>query len=166
MQEKDDIVIIILSGIPCSGKSTWADLMSYKMCNDKDNSRIVGKISREGIREKLIKTKGNNVTVAEVNSMFYKTLGKAATLKNTTLIVDDLHITEKEIDKYLAIFRSLVESGNGKVYIKFFNVSLWKALWRNFWRKNSIPSKWIIRYYKMYKLLKQDKYKNILFDEF
>src|SRR5688500_15342033 len=104
MQEKDNLVLIILSGIPCAGKSTWSDRMTEYLYLKYDCAPIIV-ISRDTIREAKY---GKNYVFSkeredEITKEFYKYLGVVSTFRNAVIILDNTHCKESYIDKYLAI---------------------------------------------------------------
>lgn len=170
MQERDNLVLIILSGIPCAGKSTWVEENTLKFY-DQHRCPIIT-ISRDAIREALF---GQNYKFSKQNEdavtdEFYKQLGAAASFKSAIIIVDNTHCKETYIDKYLAIFRGMHETKKMKIYIKFFDIPLWKAylrnIWRNFGTGKWIPPKVIKSMYRNYNKINRQKYKHLIPNDF
>ncbi len=121
----------ILSGIPCSGKSSWV----------KDNLKIdyhgykCDIISCDKIREELFGknykyTKNNEERVWDV--FYYK-----ITLQTHSFIIDNTNCKQKYINK---IKSCLI--GEWDIEIKRFDIPLWKAYYRNILRY-LFTGKWI-----------------------
>jgi predicted kinase len=148
--------IIILCGIPGAGKSTWTD--NHVSLNSW-NTRV---ISRDTAREKLFghpyiySTKNENtVTDFCKNRLTYLVNGKY------DIILDNTHCREKYIDEQL---KNILENySDYNVYIKFFDVPLWKCLWRA-WRRGlkredkKVPAKIILQMHKNFKKINKKKY--------
>lgn len=148
--------IIIMSGIPCSGKSTWA--RKYQ----KHDYRYVQIISKDNIRKYLFgdlsKYKINNEDEKSVETEFQTMLYRAVTGEYpNTIIIDNTHCREKYLDQYI----KTLKKGNS-LYIKFIDCSLIKALFRNLVRK-VLTRRWIpIKILKImksnYDHINRDKY--------
>lgn len=153
---------IILCGIPNSGKSTWAEEYSHL-----HRSKMVVTMSRDKIRE-------NSVYFEQP---YFYTLYNETIVTNTferelkfwinakvDIIIDNTNCKEYYIDKA----KTLLESNEYKVYIKFFYVSLFKAKWREFWRRfrihRSVPFKVINDMKKNFDKLDKKKYQLIDYD--
>lgn len=164
--ENNNLVLIILVGIPCSGKSTWTQryISNLKVASGE---RII-LISRDIIRLEMFgkNYKQNKADEEKVTERYYKSLGQAVLFKNATIVLDNCHVKDKYIDKYLTMFRGMHESGNMKIFVKFFDVSLVKALWRNFWRRwnigKNVPMAVIRKFYTAYKKIDKTKYKHLI----
>lgn len=153
--------IIILSGIPGSGKSTWA---RFHMTHNW-NTAIV---SRDCIRDNHFPrpytySKANEKKVTEIfNAELEKLIDKG-----WDIIIDNTHATEYWLDVILKKIIDLHEEGKNtseySVYIKFFDISLWRALYRVWRRKYKtgqvVPGYVVKSMYKTYKKINRLKYK-------
>lgn len=125
--------VIILSGIPCSGKSTWAR---------KQNLPI---LSCDTIRDEIKEGKKyffNRVNEDITWSLFYLYVSEM----DTDFIIDNTNCKNSYIQK---IINSLNPNYIWDVEIKKFDVPLWKAYYRN-----------IIRYMKTGKFIPLQTIKN------
>jgi len=170
MQERDNLVLIILSGIPCAGKSTWSDLMTGYFYLKYEAPVII--ISRDTIREAKY---GKNYVFSkeredEVTKEFYKQLGVASTCRSAVVILDNTHCRESYIDKYLTIFKGMHDNKKMEIYVKFLDIPLWKAYIRNIWRKlrtgKWIPFKAINAMKANYDRIDRTKYKHLIPNDF
>lgn len=141
---------IILSGIPCSGKSTFTS--KYK----------IPKISCDDIRLELFgkKYKHNNADEAQV----WDTFDHLISIQTKDFMIDNTNTKKSYINH---VIRSLPK---GYTYqIKFFDVPLWKAKFRNILRYISIgkwvPMKVIESMYKNYNKINKKDYAEYLFHE-
>lgn len=116
--------ILILSGPPCSGKTTWASKEAVE-----NNAYI---LSRDDIRTALFgkKYKQNSEDEKRVTEYFDKFLAKAL-LEGEKVILDNTHCKWKYIANIVDDYGFLQHRN---VKIKRFFCPLWKLLWRNFWR--------------------------------
>jgi tRNA uridine 5-carbamoylmethylation protein Kti12 len=169
---KNNLVFIILSGIPCSGKTTWIKQNIDKIAERHDAPVTV--ISKDIIREEIYKTgqqwKWDKEKERAVNDKFYKQLGQAATLQHAVVIVDNTHTSESRIDRYFNIFRSMILNGNIKVCVKFFDVPFYKAIMRNVLRRTKtgkwIPYEHMCNYHENYNKINKLKYaEDVYYDE-
>lgn len=150
--------IIILCGIPAAGKSTWTK--NYI----KNNSWSTYSISRDDIRDLLpqpyVYTKDNENKVTRI----FNNKLEHCIARGFDIVLDNCHCREKYIDELLnrPIF-SLADKYN--VYVKFFDIPLWKAYYRAIKRRiqtgKDIPLKVIRDMYKNYKKIDKNKYKDI-----
>lgn len=133
----------ILRGIPCSGKSTWANKQSL----------FVKIISCYEIRKEMF---GKHYTFSSANEVliwdrFYLMLSKAVE-QERDIVIDNTNIRP---DYVINIIERLKPEYN--VIIKYFPISLHKAIIRNYIRYITtgewIPIKVIKRFYKDYKKL-------------
>jgi len=135
---------IILCGIPCSGKSTWSSQQEgYKI------------LSRDDIREELNpgKYKFDPRIEDRVTDIFNARL-RFLTHNAAFIILDNTHCKQKYIDQY----RDKIPEYYS-VEVKYFDIPLWKAKWRNIirWIKTGkwIPMNVMNNMYKNYKKLKR-----------
>lgn len=148
--------IIILCGIPASGKSTWTKKYIT------NNNRFTKSISRDDIRERYfsqpyIYTKQNEDRVTE----YFNNKFNYLTQRKFNIIMDNTHCKEKYIDEII----NKVDQSKYRVLIKFFDIPLWKAYFRSTVRKiktgKDIPLKILKDMNKNYKKINREKYKNI-----
>lgn len=149
--------VIILSGIPGSGKSTWAK--NFQSVNSW-NTRIV---SRDDIRESdfvqpYIYTKFNEDQVtARFNFLLRSYLAS-----NLDVILDNTNCKDFWINGLLKTISENTSTHN--VYIKFFDVPLWLAAWRAYWREKRtgkvVPYSIIKAMHKAYKKLNRSQFKS------
>lgn len=143
--------IRILVGIPCSGKSTYAE---YEYVNDL----LSFSISRDDIRdiENLHQyTKESENKVTEIFHKSMETYLRYLT-DDLILILDNTHCKEKYIDNIINNY------SNYNIEVKFFDISLLKAHYRNIIRYFKtgkwIPIKVMNDMYKNYKKINKQKY--------
>lgn len=145
--------IIILCGIPCSGKSTWAKT------NQSFYSEI---ISRDTIRENSFlnyKFSKRNEDIVTENLLF--TVERCLEYSNPIkiIILDSCHTKEKYLDEIIKEYKNK----HFIINIKFFDIPLWKAHYRNIIRYlitgKWIPIKVINSMYKNYNKINKNKYK-------
>lgn len=152
--------VIILCGIPASGKSTWTKN------HISNNSWTTKSISRDDIRDQFfdqpyIYTKG---TEDLVTNIFNEQLNSYI---NTgyNIILDNTHARERYLDGQLKLIleNEEVQRKEYSVYIKFFDVPLWKAYYRAIIRKiktgKDVPLKVIRDMHRNYKKIDRNKYK-------
>lgn len=121
--------IIILCGIPCSGKTTWRK--NYI----RNNSYNTVFLSRDYIRDTMfdgpyIYSTDNENAVTRIFEEKFKCL----TSRGFDIIIDNTHYKTSYLNQMI---NKCINLGGYRVYIKFFNISLWKAYWRQFWRKRN-----------------------------
>lgn len=162
---KDNLVFIIMCGIPCSGKSTWVK-NNLDELSKKYNAPVIV-ISRDIIRESLSPVREYQYVPSnesKVTHLFYRQLSHAINLKNAVVIIDNTHVKEGRIDTYFAMFKKMIDSGIVKIHIKFFDIPLWRAQVRNYIRKwktgKWIPKDVVDNMYKNYIKLNRQKYKD------
>lgn len=168
--KKDTIVLIILCGIPCSGKSTWTAKNTNKLAQRFHAPVIV--VSRDTIRESIFdmkKYKYDQKGEAKVTSLFYRQLSNALGVDKAVIILDNTHVKPDRINVYFSMFKTMIDNGSMDIYVKFFDVALWRAKWRNYWR-NKKTGKYISNQvfegmYNNYKKLDKSKYHKYLLHE-
>lgn len=149
--------VIILSGIPGSGKSTWTK--NYFL-NNSWNTTV---LSRDDIREShfpvpYIYTKQNEDLVTTIlNDRF-----KNALANKYDVIIDNTNCKEFWINGLLKFISQ--NSSGYNVYIKTFNVPLWLAAWRA-WRREKrtgkvVPYSVIKAMHKAYKKMDHSQFKS------
>ena len=137
--------IIILSGIPCAGKSTWAEKQGKIVLSlDKYRESLFNKYVYSKENEKLVKDN------------LYADLDYCV-IRNQDVIIDNTHCKEGLLDKFIKEYGS-----TNKIVIKFFDISLWKSLYRNIIRYlktgEYIPIDSIVQFHKNYKKINREKY--------
>ena len=158
-----------MCGIPCSGKTTWIKKNIYSLY-EKYNLPIII-ISKDDIREAnffMPKYKYDTKSEEYVTKLFYKQLSNATTLlSQAVIIIDNTHIKPSRIDTYLSIFKTMIDNGNMKLYIKFFDIPLWRAKIRNIFRRyktgKSISKDIFKKAYANYKNINKAKYSSYLY---
>jgi predicted kinase len=148
--------IIILSGVPGSGKSTWANWY----IKHNWNSAIV---SRDDIRENYfphpyVYTGENEEKVTEIfDSQVTKLMDNG-----WEIILDNTHASDYWLNTTLNKCKALSFRNGYKVYIKFFDVPLWKAQWRvrrRFKKTGKVVPAHVVRnMHKSYKKIDKFKY--------
>jgi predicted kinase len=175
VQKANHLVFIILVGMPCSGKSTWVMKNKDKLIDEYEAPIVV--ISRDIIRDKLFGkaySSRNHNGYSEQNEKlvtqrYYKELSQAVALQHAIIILDNTHVKKGRINAYFTSFKSLIESGAATIYVKFFDVPLWKAKWRNYWREKS-TTKWVPvpvleTMYNNYIGINKEEYKDYLYED-
>jgi predicted kinase len=147
--------IIVLCGIPASGKSTWT---KNHIAN---NSWDTKSISRDDIRDKYfqqpyIYTKESEAQVTE----FFNNKLQYCLEKGFNVILDNCHCREKYLDQFLS--SPIFNLNTHTLYIKFFDIPLWKAYYRTIVRKfktgKDVPLKIIHDMHRNYKKINREKY--------
>lgn len=142
--------IIILCGIPTSGKSTFA------LYQQKIQGHII--LSRDNIRDKFfgknyVYSKQNEEEVTKIFNMWYNKYVK----EGRSIILDNCHTKEVYLDNWL----KQVPEGY-TMRIVFFDIPLWKAYYRNIVRwiltGKHIPVKVIKDMKKSYDKINRKKY--------
>ncbi len=148
--------LIIFSGIPCSGKSTYGE---YLMTNK--NTILV---SRDILREKYF---GPNYKYTKSNEKFISNKFDEimdSCIENELInyiILDNTHCKEKYLDNLITIYGQIFD-----IHIIFFELTLKKAYLRNILRFIK-TGKWIPFYviknmYHNYSKINKSKYQNLL----
>lgn len=114
--------VIILQGLPASGKSTYAKKLAYK--NPK-NVIIVNRDSiREGLGKYWVPSRENLVTKIEHNII------RESLLEGYNVIVDATNLNNKYIWNLESVIYSSLS--NIRIIYKRFDTSLWLCIWRDF----------------------------------
>jgi len=132
-------IITILSGIPCSGKSTWANKQKQPI------------LSRDQIRLDLFGRgyKQNNIDEQKINIEFWKIFDMFINSK-TNFIIDNTNCRKKYINE---IEKRIIFNSDYITKIKYFECPLYIAYIRN-----------IIRYFKTGKWIPFKVIKNMEFN--
>jgi len=172
MEHKNQLVVIIMCGAPCTGKTTWIE-KNKEILRLKYNAPVVV-VSRDIIRESVygsVKHKQTKKKEDEVSKLYYKQLSQASMLDNAILILDNTHLRMSYIESYETTFKSLIDKGTCKFFIKFTETPYWKVVWRNIWRKwktgKFIPWDVLRNYYFKYIFIKDailKKYKDFIYE--
>lgn len=131
--------VIILCGIPTSGKSTWATKLTKNAPYDRDDFRSYYILSRDQLR---IDIYGKNYKPTQekekfITGRFNSLLDKLIQYKRP-IILDNTHCKESYLKEALKRF-----AGTGYIVrIKFFDIPLWKAYYRNI-KRYLMTGKWI-----------------------
>jgi predicted kinase len=148
--------IEILVGIPCSGKSTYCNkyLLNFK----------VNVLSRNTLRLFMFgdNYKQNNKSETLLTEIFNKQLiTQLSDSFYNTIILDNIHCKEKYIDEIIIKY-----SVEHNIRIKFFDIPLYKAHYRNIIRYFKtgkwIPIKIMNNMYKNYNKINKQKYAKYL----
>jgi predicted kinase len=147
--------IEILVGIPNSGKTTY----SLPLCKD---NKYIDRISRDDIRLAVYGKDYKPDKFKEENITFVQECKMDVYLNKTSIrrvIIDNTHCKEKYIHNIIAKY------GNDYIIkIKFFDIPLWKAHYRNVIRRFKegkhkwIPVRTLNQFYKNYKKIDKTKY--------
>lgn len=150
--------IIILSGIPGSGKSTWSEWYV-------NHNYAAAIVSRDEIRETkfpqpYVYSKESESKVTELFNAQVDQLIAA----NWDIIIDNTNASHYWLLRTLKEMKSKTENKTYNVYVKFFDISLWRALWRvrRRFKKTGkvVPKKVVKDMYKSYKKIDKFKYEN------
>lgn len=145
--------LIILSGIPCSGKSTFAVQEKWERERYLLPTVI---LSRDDIRKrlnnnKLIYDKGLE---GDVTNEFWRLFSKHIK-EEKSIIIDNTNCNPKYVREFI---KNIPETYNWQIL--WFDIPLWKAYYRNIKRlareDKWIPFKVIRKFYKEYKQFKTD----------
>lgn len=171
MQERNNLVLVILSGIPCAGKTTLSENLKETLYQKYDGAAIIT-ISKDAIRmAKYGKSYDySKEKEVEVKKEFFKQLSVASSFKRAVIILDNTHCKESTIDYYLSTYKGFIDGQKMQVYIKFLDVPMWKAHLRNVWRKLKtgrwVPLKIMRNKYDNYIKINKEKYKNLIANDF
>lgn len=127
--------IEILCGIPCSGKSTYADKQITK--NLKLDTTV---ISRDTIRDRVygLRYKPDFKREQEITIRFNESLAIWLEMPGINkIILDNTHCKEAYIDSIIDKYK-----GSYNIVITYFDIPLWRAKLRNYIRYIK-TGKWI-----------------------
>ena len=152
--------IEILVGIQCSGKSTYCK-DKWNLANNSDNIEYPVTLSRDNIRETnqfsqpYVYSKYNEDIVTDIYNAQLR-FALRQTLRDVILL-DNTHCEEKYIDDIISKYGK-----DNKIIVKFFDISLSKAQYRNIIRYFKtgkwIPIRTINQFYKNYNKINKKKY--------
>jgi predicted kinase len=169
VRKKNNLVVILLVGIPCSGKTTWVEDNTHRLYDKYDAPVVV--ISKDEIREELggKDYRWTPEFEKKVVEKYYKLLSTAINLDEAVIVLDNTHVKPKEIDLYLSIFRSMMYNGTLKMRIKFFDIPFHQAKLRNFARRNKtgkfIPDEVMQAMQRYYTAIDKSKYKRYIYED-
>ena len=147
--------VIILSGMPCSGKSTWVN--NY-LLNPKNLYKSIFVLSRDSMRIALYgkKYRQNIKDEVLITVKFNETLYDLLKEDNVTIIIDNTNCKEGYIDSFIK------KCKNTNITIMFFEVSFLTAMWRNITRYFNegkwIPLNVMIRMKRQFNKIDKKKY--------
>lgn len=150
------IKLLVLQGLPASGKSTYAK----KLCKDNPNTWV--RVCRDDIRSMLgtywVPSREKLVTELELRNIFislskgYNVVVDATNLNKKTLL--KLHSKAREIENFYSTFANPPEKVTVVVEFKEFKTPLWKCLYRD-WKRGflggrKVGNKVIRNFYNKY----------------
>lgn len=144
--------VIILQGIPASGKTTWA-----KQYIDENPDTI--RVNKDSLREMLnngVWSKGNEQNVLQIRDFIIEN----ALAYEYNVIVDDTNLAQHNIDTIAKI----AEKFGATVEIKIFEVSVKEAIERDLNREKTVGEKVIKRMARQKASLPQKQFANKPFD--
>ena len=148
--------IIILVGIPCSGKSTYTKTLSksfdkYTVIISRDNIREFGWLFKQPYK---FSKKNEDLVTQEFNRIF--NLWLEPKRECSAICLDNTHVKEKYIDSIITEHLDCI------IEVKFFDTSLLKAHYRNIIRYITtgkwIPISVMNNMYKSYNKINKQKY--------
>ena len=148
--------IIILVGIPCSGKSTYTKTLSksfdkYTVIISRDNIREFGWLFKQPYK---FSKKNEDLVTQEFNRIF--NLWLEPERECSAICLDNTHVKEKYIDSIITEHLDCI------IEVKFFDTSLLKAHYRNIIRYITtgkwIPISVMNNMYKSYNKINKQKY--------
>lgn len=160
--------IIVLCGIPTSGKTTWRENFlknhSYARAVSRDDirDRLFGKDYWKKQKEKLNYAYSRTANERFVTEVFDRQVQSYLEDINVQAIVlDNTHCQESYLDRII-----LKYEGKVRVYINFFDISITKAYYRNIirWLKTGkrIPVKVIKNMYDSYNDINKSRYEKYM----
>jgi len=139
--KKDILKILILIGIPASGKSTWA--ADYV----RNNPNWV-RVNRDDFRAML---KNSQVCENKIEDMItalvIDTINRAL-MKNLNVLIDNTNLKQKYIDGFIEQFKY-----QANIDFRVFDISLAKAIERDAARDKKVGAGPIKKMYESYKIL-------------
>lgn len=140
--------IIILRGISCSGKTTWANQQKdyYIVSRDEIRKQILG--SEENLQKYFNQGLENNIEEL-VSQIQEKEIAKHI-IKNHKIIIDNTNLKKKYIQEYLDIINDIKPIEYSEIQIKDFDVPLDEALKRNSNRKIQVSESTIYKQFNQH----------------
>lgn len=139
--KKENLKILILIGIPGSGKSTWAkDYVKY-------NDNWV-RVNRDDFREMLKTAQVCENKIEDIITKLVSDTINAALMRKQNVIIDNTHVKVKYINSIIEEFKYSAD-----IDYRVFDVSLDKAIERDSNREKKVGSEVIKRMYGDYKIL-------------
>jgi len=140
-----ELKLIILQGVPASGKSTWA---REQVTGKKD----IVLVNRDAIRDSLgdywIPEREDLVTSIEVDSI------NSSLLRGYNVIVDATNLNPKTIKKWEGLVYMFNQANADKCHVtiekKFFDISLEEAISRDMKRERSVGREVITDFFSKY----------------
>lgn len=144
------MVVLILKGLPASGKSTYAKELIDKNLNYK-------RVNKDDLRAMLDNSKWSKSNEKFVLEIRNKIILQAIE-EGKNIIVDDTNLAPKHEEE----IRELVK-GKAEVEVKFFDIELEEAIKRDLKRPVSVGEKVIRNMYNQYLKPQNEKYKPDIF---
>lgn len=141
MENRKNLIVEILVGVPASGKSTWSKEF---LLNNSNWSRV----NRDSYRDML---QNKQVCEPKIEDAISKLMHQAIDVllsKNMNIIIDNTHLKAKYIDELIAYVEHRAD-----VRFRIFDISLDKALERDAAREKKVGEVVLKRMYKDYKVL-------------
>lgn len=139
--KKDNLKILILIGIPASGKSTWAKEYVRKHAN-------YVRVNRDDFRSMLKDAAMCENKIEDmITSLTFKVI-ESALMKRLNVIVDNTNLKRKYIDEIVERFKYQAD-----IDYQVFDVSLNKAIERDNAREAKVGEGVIRKMYENYKIL-------------
>ena len=139
--KKDNLKILILIGIPASGKSTWAKEYVRKHAN-------YVRVNRDDFRSMLKDAAMCENKIEDmITSLTFKVI-ESALLKRLNVIVDNTNLKRKYIDEIVEQFKYQAD-----IDYQVFDISLKKAIERDSSREAKVGEGVIKKMYDSYKVL-------------
>lgn len=134
--EQNNLVILIMLGIPCSGKTTWVSKNKERL-KKQFNVDSVEILSKDEIRYKIGKNsyKYTKENEHKITTIFYKLFSKAILSSNKLIIIDNTHVQKKCIESYIQTFNALMNQKKIIFKIKVMNTPYWLCAIRSFFRR-------------------------------
>lgn len=139
--KKDNLKILILIGIPASGKSTWAREYVRKHAN-------YVRVNRDDFRSMLKDAAMCENKIEDmITSLTFKVI-ESALMKRLNVIVDNTNLKRKYIDEIIERFKYQAD-----IDYQVFDISLKKAIERDGGRDTKVGEGVIKKMYESYKVL-------------
>lgn len=114
--------LIILVGIPCSGKTTFAETKEFThsiLSKDKLRNLVFGRKYKQNVEDEK-----------RITKIYWDNL-EMSKLYGLDIIIDNPNCKQKQIDSIVKYFKE----SDYEIEILYFNITLSQALWRNFFRR-------------------------------